>query len=211
MRRLPSLAPTMLALLLCGCGSLLGGKPQPFTIHALRYLPAEATTPGPAVDWQLAVETPHASDALTSARMLASPAPGTLEVFPGARWSDPAPSLVRELTVEAFTRSGRIVGVGSSSSGLRADFTLTLHLQRFDADFSAAEAQASVALQARLLGQAGKRVVAARAFAAEAPLSGRDATSAARGMETALGQLLPELVAWTLAEGERARTGPTQR
>ena len=50
------------SLLLGGCSSLLVQR-APFTIYSPRYT-APAAQPGPQVRWQLAIETPLASDTL---------------------------------------------------------------------------------------------------------------------------------------------------
>ena len=73
------------SLLLGGCSSLLVQR-SPFTIYSPRY--TGAAQPGPQVGWQLAIETPLASDTLDTSRMLVMPRPGELEVFPAARWRD---------------------------------------------------------------------------------------------------------------------------
>jgi cholesterol transport system auxiliary component len=190
------------SLLLGGCSSLLVQR-APFTIYSPRYA-APAAQPGPQVGWQLAVETPLASDTLDTSRMLVMPRPGELEVFPSARWRDPAPALLRSLVVQGFQDSGRIVGVGSSASGLRADFALATGLHDFQLEVHGGRTQAVIRFQAQLLDYTSNRVLATRAFAAEAPASGAEAAAAFAAFETALNKVVPELVDWTLREGEAA-------
>src|SRR5690606_1200292 len=135
------------------------------------YAPQYTATPaeGPKVDWQLVVETPLSSDVLDSARIAVAPSAGVIEVFPGARWSDNAPVLVRNLAVQAFERSGRIVGVGSSVTGMRADYALAMELYAFQLDVTQPDPRAVVSLQARLLDYTSNRVLASRRFEVEAP------------------------------------------
>ena len=81
--------PALAALLaLAGCSSLFNVQRTPFTTYSPQ-LAAPPAPSAPPVDWQLMVETPLASDTLDTARMLVSPTPGVLEVFPAARWRDP--------------------------------------------------------------------------------------------------------------------------
>lgn len=190
---------------LAACSSLLSGKQQPFTIYTPGYGAADATREGPRVDWQLLVETPQASDALNTSRILAMPAPGVIEVFPGARWRDPAPALVRDLLVQGFEDSGRILGVGGSASGLRGDLALSLELRAFQVDYSGTAPKARVALQARLLDFTSNRVLAARSFDAATPVAGRQAADAFAGIQAALNEVVPEVVDWTLKQGDLAR------
>lgn len=197
------LASLLCAAALCGCTSLLGVQRTPFTIYAPSYrAPANAAT-GPKVDWQLVVETPLASDTLNTARIVVMPSPGVIEVYPGARWSDPAPTLLRSLVVQGFEQSGRIVGVGATASGLSADYALALDLHAFQSEIRDGAAHAVIRFQARLLDYRNSRVVAARAFAADAPFAAADTGAAFAAFETAVGQVVAELVDWTLAQGKR--------
>jgi len=196
-RFLPVLA---LPLVLGACSSLLNVQRTPFTIYSPQYT-AERSAGAP-VDWQLVVETPLASDTLATARILVMPSPGVIEVFPGARWSDPAPSLLRDLAVRGFEASGRIVGVGSAVSGLRADYSLAIDLHAFQIEIVDGAPRAAVRFQARLLDYTSNRVLAARSFSAEEAASSADAGGAFAAFQQALNRSVAELVDWTLASGE---------
>lgn len=204
-RFLPMLA---LPLLLGACSSLLNVQRTPFTIYSPQYT-AESSAGAP-VDWQLVVETPLASDTLATARILVMPSPGVIEVFPGARWSDPAPSLLRDLAVRGFEASGRIVGVGSAVSGLRADYSLAIDLHAFQIEIVDGAPRAAVRFQARLLDYTSNRVLAARSFSAEEAASGADARGAFAAFQQALNRSVAELVDWTLASGEADHASTTQ-
>ena len=199
-RRLFIVLP-LISLLSAGCSSLLNVQRQPFTIYSPRYTAAAATPTGPRVDWQLAVETPLASDTLETARMLVMPKPGVLEVFPSARWRDPAPALLRSLVVQGFENSGRIVGIGSSASDLRADYALAIELRDFQIEYRDGAPRAAIRFQASLLDYTSNRVLATQSFTAQSPAAGADAASAFAAFEATLNTIVPELVDWTLHEG----------
>lgn len=201
-RLLPAL---LLALPLAACSSLFNVQRTPFTIYSPRLVPAEPAQAVSRVDWQLAVETPLASDALDTVRIVVMPTPGVIEVYPGARWSDSAPALLRNLVVQGFENSGRIAGVGSAASGLRADFALAIALHDFQLEV-AGGTRAVIRLQARLLDYTTNRVLATQAFDVDAPAGGSDAAAAFSAFETALNRLVPQLVEWTLREGEAVGT-----
>lgn len=205
--RILALAAGLLAL--SACSSILRVPPTPYTIHVLRA-PAKLPSGAP-VGWQLVVETPAASGALDSARMLVSPKAGTLEVFPGARWSDPAPTLLRDVVIEAFERSGRIAGVGPSTSALHADYSLGMNLHDLQLDASTSPPTAVLVFQARLQGYPDNRVLASRGFQMRTPAAANTATAAFDAFQLGLDRLLPELVEWTLAEGEAAQARDTRR
>jgi cholesterol transport system auxiliary component len=206
MRRVPFL---LLPALLAGCSSLLSVQRAPFTTYSPRY--SATATAGPGVDWQLMIETPLASDTLDTARILVMPTPGVLEVFPAARWSGTAPALLRGIVVQGFEGSGRIVGVGSATSGLHADFSLAIDLRDFQLEVNGGAAQAAVRFQARLLDYTTNRVLATHAFAAQAPAAGTDAASAFAAFETALNTVVPQLVDWTLDQGNAAQRNGSAR
>jgi cholesterol transport system auxiliary component len=205
-RRLPCL---LLVLPLAACSSLFNVQRTPFTIYSPKLAAATATTPASLVDWQLAVETPLASDALDTARIVVMPSPGVIEVYPGARWSDSAPALLRNLIVQGFEDSHRIVGVGSAASGLRADYALAIEVRDFQLEMNGGT-HAAIRLQTRLLDYTTNRVLAARAFEVEAPAATADAAAAFGAFQDALNRIVPELVEWTLREGE-AQRGKTRR
>lgn len=210
-RRVAPLALVLVAALCSSCGSLLNLQRTPFTIYSPTYNPPAASGSVATVNWQLAIETPLASDTLDSARIAVMPTPGTLEVFPGARWREPAPALLRGMVVQGFETSGRIVGVGSAASGLRADYSLAIELRDFQLEFRDGKPLAAIRFQARLLDYTSNRVLASRAFTAESPSAGADAASAFVAFETALNTIVPELVDWTLREGAAAQGKPATR
>ena len=211
-RLLSAICIALSMLLLASCSSLLSVKPQPFTTYSPTYsLPqgaATSATAGARVGWQLIVETPLCSATLDTARMLVMPTPGVLEVFPGARWRDTTPALLRSLVVQGFESTGRIVGIGSAKSGLRADYALAIELRDFQLEINAGKAQAAVRFQASLLDYTSNRVLATHSFSALAPATGADAASAFVAFETALNTVIPQLVEWTFHEGNTAHDTP---
>jgi cholesterol transport system auxiliary component len=204
-RGVASIACALVAVLCSSCGSLLNVQRTPFTIYSPTYSATAASGTAAHVEWQLAIETPLASDTLDSVRIAVMPTPGVLEVFPGARWREPAPALLRGMVVQGFEASGRIIGVGSAASGLRADYSLAIALRDFQLEFRDGKPQAAIRFQARLLDYTSNRVLASRAFTAESPSAAANAASAFVAFETALNTIVPELVEWTLHEGTTAQ------
>jgi len=197
--------PMLLAVvLLSACSSLLGVDRQSFTIYAPSYRAPAKTFREQTVDWQLAVETPASSDTLNTTRIVVMPSPGVIEVYPNARWSDPAPILLRNLIVYGFEQSGRIVGVGSAASGLKADYTLALDLHAFQSEIRGGTPHATLQFYARLLDSNSNRVLAAHAFEAERPFSPQDRSAAYAAFEATIGQAISQLVDWTLQVGTAA-------
>ncbi|MGA9343152.1 MAG: ABC-type transport auxiliary lipoprotein family protein [Rhodanobacteraceae bacterium] len=186
-----------------GACSAITGKQTPYAIYSPSLAATQRST-GNAVAWQLAVETPRASDALDGNRIAVMPTPGEFQVFPAARWRDPAPKLVQGLLIQAFEDDGRVIGVSTAAAGLHADFTLALELRSFEIDYVDGNPHAVVQLTAKLVDYTSNRVLAVHAFAADVPVGGRGAGDAASGIGQALNQILPKVVAWTLAQGNSA-------
>ena len=188
-----------------GCASLRGDRD--LTIYSLRpTVPPEREAAAPRVSWQLVVETPLASDALDTPNILVMPTSGVVEMYRGVRWNDAAPRLVRTLVVRALGASGRIVGVGNPGTGLRGDYGLVAELRDFQAEYRGGVAYAVVRLYVKLLDYAANRVIASRAFQVELPSVDRDIGSVVAAFEHAMHPLLTAVVAWTLEQGEKART-----
>lgn len=195
------LLPCVAGLVLGACSSLTGKK-EPFTVYAPRYTaPAEAAK-GASVPWQLSIDTPVASDALDTPRILVMPSPGALETYKGARWSDTAPMLLRAFLVQAFQDSGRISGVGASTSGLHGDYLLAIDLYDFETQYRDGSPYAVIRLNAKLTDSSSNRIVAAHTFEEDTPVAGSQAAAAASAFEQALAHMLPTIVDWALTEGQ---------
>ena len=192
---------TLALLVLVGaCASLT--KKEPFTTYSPRYAPQPAAAGASRVDWQLAIDTPLASDTLNSARMLVMTTPGAIETYKSGRWADTVPVMLRTLLIDAFQTSSRITGVGAVSSGLHGDFMLAVDLYAFETQYRDGAPHAVIRLYAKLTDEATNRITASRMFEADAPVGGTDAASAAAAIQATLDSLLPQIVAWTFENGQ---------
>jgi cholesterol transport system auxiliary component len=191
----------VLLLLLAGCGAITGKK-DPFTVYAPRYTPPARAANAPRIEWQLAIDTPLASDTLDTSHMLVMPTPGAIESYKGARWSDAMPMLLRGLLIQAFQDSGRITGVGAITSGLHADYSLTIDLYDFETQYRDGSPHAVIRLNAKLNDFSVNRVRAARTFEVDTPVAGAEAAEAAAAFNQALNDLLPQIVEWTFEQGQ---------
>jgi cholesterol transport system auxiliary component len=202
MKRLRAVLALAAFVLVGACASLTGSK-ESFTVYSPRYEPPPDAH-GTPVAWQLAIDTPLASDALDSARMLVMPTPGALETYKGGRWADTPPLVLRGLLIEAFQDTGRIAGVGAVTSGIHADYTMTIDLYDFEVQYRDGAPHAVIRLNAKLNDASVNRVRAAKTFEADEPVSGTTAGDAAAAFDHALDALLAGVVAWTIEQGEAA-------
>lgn len=199
---IPLLLVLVATALLASC-SVLGGKQRdPLTIYA----PLVQVTPDqawPTVDWQLEVTKPTAARVVDSSRIAVRPAPGELQVYKGATWSQPSTDLIETTVLRALEDSGKIPSVARAGSGIRADYKLVMDLRRFEADYAgAAIPSATIELTAKLLHASDQRIVASRTFLQLQPSSGTEVAQVTSAFEQALGKLTHDVVGWTLVSGE---------
>jgi len=208
MKRLSGLPALAACLLVGACASLTGSK-ESFTVYSPRYEPP-ASTQGKTVAWQLAIDTPLASDALDTSRMLVMPTPGALETYKGGRWADTPPLVLRGLLIEAFQDTGRIAGVGALTSSIHADYTLTIDLYDFEVQYRDGAPHAVIRLNVKLNDASINRVRAAKTFEADEPVAGTTAGDAAVAFDRTIDTLLAGIVQWTIDQGEATWGHPTR-
>ena len=195
------LAALAALLALAGCGLL--PKHEPIALY--RPEPRLAADPAwPKADWQLQIARPGTDASTDSARILVRPRAGELQVYKGAAWTQPAPDIVHDALVRAFTDSGRFAGVARRGEGVSPRYELLLDLRRFESDYAdGSTPTVRIAVGARLVHNADNRIVASRVFEADVPAEGTDVPRINRAFEQGLGDVSAAMVGWVLAEGGR--------
>ena len=196
------------ASLSLGACAALSGKHGSFTVYAPQFAGVPTTQTTTALDWQLLVDLPRASNALDSTRIAVMPRPGVLEVYADARWRDPAPAMLRSLLIEAFDRDGRIGGVSAIDSGLNGDYSLSIELRDFQIEIGTGDSSAAIRLTAKLFDRRSNRIVTSQSFDQTAATAGSDVASAFAAFEQALNELLPHIVDWTIKQGQLHESTP---
>jgi cholesterol transport system auxiliary component len=195
---------------LAGCGIL----PKQETLALYDPTPQRSATQdtanaaAPQADWQLQIARPYADTMHDSARILVRPQPGELQVYKGAAWVQPAPDIVQDTLLRAFTDSGRLPGLARRGDGVSARYQLLLDLRRFESDYGnandgSATPSVLIELGARLVHNADNRVVASRVFDIATPADGTDVAQINRAFQRGLGEATTQLIDWTLSEGQR--------
>ncbi len=203
--RIAALAVATAAL--TGCGIL--PKQETLALYdptPQRSAPQDtANVAAPQVDWQLQIARPYADTMHDSARILVRPEPGELQVYRGAAWVQPAPDIVQDTLLRAFTDSGRLAGVGRRGDGVSARYQLLLDLRRFESDYGNGGVTPNVRIElgVRLVHNAENRVVASRVFDIATPADGTDVVQINRAFQRSLGEATTQLIDWTLSEGQR--------
>ena len=193
--------PLIAFALLAGCA--IGGP----KVEVRIYDPAVAVAADPAwpaADWSISIATPQANALLDSDRIAVRPTPDRLQTYKGARWADTAPELLQTALVRAFEDSGRFTSVARfGNTGRRGDVALFSELRHFETIYTDGQPRVVVELQARLVGRDGR--IATKRFREEVAPATPEVDAVATAFGQAMASLSGELVAWSLAEGERRK------
>lgn len=193
------------ALALSACGGILP-KAEPMQILQPQ-VHVTADPAWPQANWQLAIVRPRSNDMIETPRLVVNPTPDRVEVYKGVAWSDSTPELVQQAMISAFEDSNRITAVSRQGNGLRTDFLLQSDLRDYQAVYRTPAGPPDIVLtiSVKLVDFASSRVVAGRVFTQTQAATSTDVHAVAQAFDTALGNVLHELVGWTLAQGNQAR------
>ncbi len=197
-------AGTALALTGCADLNILPGQRQDPDFY--RLTPKSTFDPGlPTVTWQLVVETPVANAGLSQLRIALMQNPVQIEYYARANWTDRVPQMLQTLMLESFDNSGHIVSVGRELIGLRADFLLKTEVREFQAEYFHENPlpHAHVAFASRLVAMPRREIVGNQGFRALVPATADRMDEIINAFDVALGQVLKELVGWTLKTGQK--------
>jgi phospholipid/cholesterol/gamma-HCH transport system substrate-binding protein len=171
-----------------------GAAAGPATIYDL--VAPKDFPPGLAVPaFQLIVARPTSVVALDTQAFLVGSEASQDVAFPGSKWSDAVPNLIRAKLIQTFENAG-YARIGDDSQGLTADRQLLSDIHAFRVT-SGDKPEAVVALAAKIVGGDGK-VIDARAFRATAPVEKMDAPAAAAAINAAFAKVATDLVTWAL-------------
>lgn len=198
LRRL-SLAASLAALATLGACSILP-EAQVLQVYLLPVHNPPASAAARPVDWSLRIARPRTSLVLESPRIAVRPHGDEISVYQGARWSDPAPSLLRDRLMQAFQADGRVRGLSSDDSNLQADFELGGDLRAFQTEYPNGQASALIRYDARLVRTDDKRVVASRRFEVSQPVDGKKVAAVVSAFGKAGDTLSAQVLDWTLSQ-----------
>lgn len=197
------------ALLAGGCGplaSVVFADPQIYMLTPKSTFDADL----PQAEWQMLIEEPVASAGLDTARIALLRAPTQLDYYAGVVWTTRAPEMVQTLLVESFENSSRIISIGRESIGLRADYILKTELREFQAIYPQGTNEDDdtppdvlVRLNAKLVQTPQRVIIAGENFEQRQTVGSNRIEPIIAAFDEALGEVMRDLVAWTLIEGQR--------
>ena len=188
------------ALLTLNACSILP-KQEPSDVYRLPTAVSNSKTVTPA-PWSLRVVKPKSSETLDSPRIAVIPQGDVISSYKGARWSDPAPVLLRNRLTDAFYRDGRVQSISTDDSNLQADFELGGELQAFQSEYRGQAIEVVIRLDARLADD-HQRIVASRRFEVHQPVGDKQVPAVVAAFGQASDTLTAQLLQWTLEQGQQ--------
>ncbi|MDM9591860.1 ABC-type transport auxiliary lipoprotein family protein [Pseudomonas guariconensis] len=154
-----------------------------------------------ALDWSLRLNKPLASEVLATPRIAVIPQGDVISSYKGARWSDPAPLLIRNRLLDGFQRDGRVQRLSADDSNLQADYELAGELQAFQSEYRAQDTvEVVVRYDARLVDGRSQRILASHRFEVRQPLADKQVSAVVAGFGNASDQLVGQVVNWTVTQ-----------
>jgi cholesterol transport system auxiliary component len=187
-----------MVLVLAGCTKLLGVS-APGNLY--RVTPKSTYPPAlPRLAQQLLVDVPLAPAGLDTARIALSRSAVSIDYFADSEWTERVPLLVQTALVESFENSKTITAIDRESIGLRPDFILRTEIRHFEAVYDSPSRPPAVwvAINARLVDSAERRIVAQAAFEGHAAALAIDVPSIVLAFDEALGGVMKDIVVWTV-------------
>ncbi len=194
-----------LALSLSSACSILP-QADPSDVYRLPTHQVQHGTSGVApLDWSLRLNKPLTSEVLNSPRIAVVPQGDLISSYKGARWSDPAPTLLRNRMLDAFQRDGRVQRLSADDSNLQADYELAGELQSFQSEYGAQGLNVVIRFDARLVQGHTQRILASQRFEVRQPLSDKQIPAVVEGFGQASDRLMEQLVGWTVRQAAQAQ------
>lgn len=190
----------LLLTLVTSCGILPKREPMKMYEPAI----ARNATPAdwPSVKWSLLVAKPIAGQWLDSDRISVRPAPGAVQVYKGASWSESVPDMVQTALVRQLEDSGKILSVSRPGAGVRGEYQLLTEIRAFESVYGqAGQPQATVEIYAKLVHTADGHAIAARSFSETETAASEDVGTVVDAFSRSMERATRQIAGWALASG----------
>lgn len=118
-----------------------------------------------------------------------------LSYLPDAQLAGTLPSLIQTRLLQSFEQSG-VRNIGLPDDQLNVDVTLATAILAFEINVTSGSV-ASVSIIAKLVDERRSEIFATKTFSAEVPASTSPATAAIAGLDTALKDVMRQIIKWT--------------
>ena len=185
----------LLLSLLAGCSIL--PKAEVPIVYLLPSAKMPAAT-GAQLSWTLRVTTPQASGLIDSSRIAVVPGQDTITTYKASRWSDRAPTLLRDRLIDTFRADGRVPAVSNDDTNLHADRELDGQLRSFQSVYENGSPVAVVRYDAQLVNAADHRILATKNFEVREPAASKDVPQVVAAFGHASDVLAGQVVEWSM-------------
>lgn len=191
------------AVVIASCGILPPKEtPNVYVLPSSQSATAAQTNAQPLV-WQLRVDTPDADGMIGDTGIVVMPEPGRITVYANARWSNPAPLLLRQRLTDAFLATHQLPAVTDEDDSLHADFVLSGDLRALQSEYRNGAPVVVVRYDARLREGGSREVMVTKTFEVTQNPSGVAVPQVVQAFGAACDQLSAQVVAWTLAQAQQ--------
>lgn len=193
---------SLAAAALSGCTALgvLDRAAEPLDVYELRA-PDTAPVARSTQGIHFVVETPSASGAIDTDRILIRPTPSQVTYLPEGRWAEAAPVMLQTAMLETFLRANAFRFVGRRPLGASGDLALVSNLIEFGAEVvpGTEGAVVKMTLIARLVREDDAEVAATRTFSQAVPVPDTSTPAIVAGFEAVSRALLSDLAGWVFS------------
>lgn len=193
----------MLAALLSGCGAIsaIGEATTPLDAYELRAPTEGPVAQGRPLQRDLIIETPNASGALDTDRIMIRPHPLQAQYLPRARWSDNTPVMVQTLMLRSIENTNALRYVGRRPLAGSGDFALISELTDFQAELDTENDTAMIRLRliARIVRESDASIVAVRTFSSSAVAQSLETLDLVGSFDTAVEPMMRDIAGWVLS------------
>lgn len=123
--------------------------------------------------------------------------------YKDARWSDPAPVLLRNRLLDGFLADGRVQLLGTDDSDVQTDLELGGNLQAFQSEYQGKAVAVVIRLDARLVRGYDQKILASQRFEVRQPLNDTKVPAVVAGFGQAGDALNRQVVEWTVKQGSQ--------
>jgi cholesterol transport system auxiliary component len=161
--------------------------------------PADFSGLKSATKSQILVQEPSALKSLDAQDIVIKTSPTQIQYLARSQWPDRLPKVVQARLVEAFENTERVRAVSKPGEGLVIDYQIVTDIRAFQANIGGGQQEAQVSLSVKLVSDRTGKVLRAKVFDAQAPISGTDANAVVNGINSAFDSIARDLVKWVLA------------
>jgi cholesterol transport system auxiliary component len=148
----------------------------------------------------LRINRPNSNTQINSQRILVMPEANLINAYQGARWSDSAPTIVRNRIMNAFVSDGRIGSISSDDRTIYADAELDSYLQSYQTEYINGTPQVVIRINVQLINVNTRKIISHRVFEVTQTTTGVNVPQIVVAYGEALDKLNRQLIDWTLSQ-----------